>query len=126
MRFVFALLCCLTALIPLSAGAQQSGGDTRTLGGVVTDMDGALVPGATVVLRTAGGNERSAVTDAGGHFRFDGVEAGAFSVKVSAVGMTGAARRGVLNADESLELPAIALKAAVSEEVEVSGLTQQE
>ena len=40
--------------------------------------------------------------------------------------MEGATRRGTLNADESLELPAIALKAAVSEEVVVSGLTQQE
>ncbi|MGA7156220.1 MAG: carboxypeptidase-like regulatory domain-containing protein [Acidobacteriaceae bacterium] len=152
MRFVFALLCCLFLSLSISAGAQETAGkqvDTgtplgvetrmdagpqataagvagRTLSGVVTDTDGALVPGAKVLLRGGSGRVRSAVTDAAGHFSFGNVAVGAFTVTVAATGMEGATARGSLNVDESLELPAIALKPAVSDEVEVSGLTQQE
>ena len=71
------------------SGGRQTGAEVRTLGGVVTDMDGALVPGAQVVLRTADGMQQSMVTDAGGHFRFAGVGVGAFTVMVSARGWRG-------------------------------------
>ncbi len=139
MKLGFVLLCCMTVLLGDFAGAQESSsaaGTTaaqaeaestaeRTLSGVVTDMDGALVPGATVVLRTGSGT-RSAVTDAAGHYGFEGVAAGAYTLTVSAAGMVGTMQRGMLNEDESVELPAIALKAAASDEVEVSGLTQVE
>ena len=111
----------------LPEAPRGSAGDAaRTLSGVVTDMDGALVPGAMVVLESGGGAGRSAVTDAAGHFSFEGVAAGAYRLTVSAGGMVGATQCGVLNADESVELPPIALRAAASDEVEVSGLTQQE
>jgi hypothetical protein len=146
MRVVFAVLCCLTVCLPLSGGAQQTNGEasvaavqavggveqrdvlgSRTLSGVVTDRDGALVPGAKVTLLGGDGRSRDAVTDAGGHFSFNDVAEGAFTLTVVADGMEGATQQGMLNADESMELPAIALRvAAASDVVEVSSLTRQE
>jgi hypothetical protein len=142
MRFVFALLCCLPACLFGSAGAQQipdapapmgaqvqaDGLATRTLSGVITDVDGALVPGAKVTLLEQGATKpRSAVADSDGHFSFSGVRAGFYTLIVTADGMEPATQRGTLNPDESVELPAIVLRvAAASDEVEVSSLTQKE
>ncbi len=152
MRSAVALLCLLSFCVIPSAGAQPAGtrpagrqvgsgtaaqtsaatgGTTngtaeRTLSGVVTDADGAVVPGAKVGLKTGLGKPRSTVTDADGHFSFQDVEAGPYMLTVSAEGMEQTTEHGTLNADESLELPAVALRAAATEEVEVSGQTQQE
>jgi hypothetical protein len=145
MRFVLALLCCLPVCLILSAGAQQIPGAipdapapagtqmqvdamaVRTLSGVVTDVDGALVPGATVTLLEAGSTKRrSTVADGNGHFSFSNVAAGPYLLTIIAKGMEPTTQRGTLNPDESVELPAIALGAATSEEVEVSSLTQVE
>ncbi len=99
----------------------------RTLSGVVTDVDGALVPGATVTLLEAGSTKRrSTVADGNGHFSFSNVAAGPYLLTIIAKGMQPTTQKGTLNADESLELPPIALGAATSEEVEVSSLTQVE
>jgi hypothetical protein len=98
-----------------------------TLGGVITDVDGALVPGAHVMLQRAGSKQRSTVTGADGHFSFSGVAPGEFTLTITASGLQGVSKQGTLNEDESLELPAIALRvAATSTNVEVSSLTQQE
>jgi hypothetical protein len=141
MRFVFALLCCLPACLFQSAGAQQipnaplmgaqmqpDGLVARTLSGVITDVDGALVPGAKVTLVEEGLTKpRSAVADSDGHFSFSDVAAGPYTLTVTADGMEPATQRGTLNPDESVELPPIALRvAAANDEVEVSSLTQQE
>jgi Carboxypeptidase regulatory-like domain len=135
---MFVLLCCLPVCLcrpieaqqtPTSAAQTQADGfATRTLSGVITDVDGALVPEAKVTLRSAASTQiQSTVTDASGHFSFNGVEAGAFTLTITAVGMQGTSTQGELNTDESLELPPIALRvASASDEVEVSSLTQQE
>jgi len=99
----------------------------RTLSGVVTDVDGALVPGATVtLLENFSVKGRSVVADANGHFSFDNVAAGPYVLTIIAKGMQPKTQRGTLNPDESVELPPIALGVAASDEVEVSGLTQEE
>jgi hypothetical protein len=145
MRFVFVLLCCLPVCLCCPGRAQQTStqpataavagsqakadvSGRRTLSGLVTDADGALVPGAKVTLLNAGSKQaRSAVTGSDGHFSFSVVEVGAFTLTVTADGMESATREGALNPDESLELPAIALRVApASERVEVSSRTQQE
>ena len=54
------------------------------------------------------------------------VAVGPYSLTIVAKGMQPRTEKGTLNPDESLELPPIALGAGVSEEVEVSSLTQQE
>src|ERR1700727_452450 len=145
MRLVLALLCCFPVCLISSAGAQQTPGTipdaptpagmqvqsdataVRTLSGVVTDVDGALIPGATVTLLEAGSTKRrSTVADGNGHFSFSNVAAGPYLLTIIAKGMEPTTQRGTLNPDESLELPPIALGVAASDEVEVSGLTQQE
>ncbi len=145
MRFVLALLCCLPVCVLHPAGAQQTPGAvpdapvpagkqvqedaqaTRTLSGVVTDVDGALVPGATVtLLENFSVKARSVVADENGHFSFSDVAAGPYTLTIFAKGMQPKTERGTLNPDESVELPPIALGVAASEEVEVSSLTQQE
>lgn len=142
MRIVFALLCCLPLYVFGSGEAQQVANQPTTAGmkaqadvlsermlsGVVTDGDGALVPGALVTLQTAGSTPlRRAVTGTDGQFSFRGVAAGEFTVTVAAEGLEGASREGTLNEDESLELPPIVLRVAgTATNVEVSSLTEQE
>jgi hypothetical protein len=113
---------------PAGTQVQADGLATRTLSGVITDVDGALVPGAKVaLLENFSVKARSVVADANGHFSFSGVEAGPYTLTVTADGMQGATQRGTLNPDESVELPAIVLRVtAASDEVEVSSLSQQE
>jgi len=151
MRLVFTLLCCLPVCLMQRAGAQQIPGAIpdapvpagtqvqqvqqvqqdarapRTLSGVVTDVDGALVPGATVtLLENFAVKGRSVAADANGHFSFDHVAAGPYTLTIAAAGMRTTTQKGTLNPDESLELPPIALGVAASELVEVSSLSDQE
>jgi hypothetical protein len=141
MRFVFGLLCCLPFCLIRSAGAQQlpdapaavgmqvqaDGMAPRTLSGVITDMDGALVPGASVtLLENFSVTGRSVVADANGHFSFEHVAAGPYVLTVTAAGMVGTTQKGVLNPDQSVELPPIALGVSTSDSVEVSSLNSQE
>jgi Carboxypeptidase regulatory-like domain len=142
MRFVFALLCCLPACLIQPAVAQQipdapapteaqvlaNGLAPRTLSGLVTDVDGALVPEAKITLLDGGATKpRTTVADSNGHFSFSNVASGPYTLTVTAEGMEPATQQGTLNPDESVELPPIALRvAAASDEVEVSSLTQQE
>ena len=142
MRIVLALLCWLPVCVCRSGRAQQAfaqaaivgvqakvdGVAERTLSGVVTDGDGALVQGAQVTLQSGGSTQqRNSVTGLDGHFSFSGVVAGEFRVTISADGLESATRQGMLNEDESLELPAIGLGVAgTSMSVEVSSLTREE
>jgi hypothetical protein len=145
MRLVLALLCCFPVCLISSTEAQQTPGTipvtplpagtqvqadtmaTRTLSGVITDVDGALVPGATVtLLENFSVKGRSVVADANGHFSFSNVAAGPYVLTIIATGMQPTTQRGTLNPDESVELPPIAMGAAASDEVEVSSLTQEE
>lgn len=156
MKPATALLCCLCSCLCVPGRAQQASPpipaaalsqpaavpprsaaegtqsapatDTRTLSGVVADSDGALVPGAKVTLSFSGSKAHlSTTTDANGHFSFNKVAVGEFTLTFSATGLQGSTVKGTLNADESLELPPVQLRVASdSTNVEVSSLTQQE
>ncbi len=104
---------------------RTSDGINRTLGGTVTDEDGALLPGASVTL-LSGGQSLTMVTNAAGHFNFSNVAAGPYTLKIKAKGMESHTESGTLNVDESLDLPPIALTITVSDQIVVSGLTQHE
>jgi hypothetical protein len=146
MNSVLARLCCLPLLLCLSSPAEQTATppaapsvtqqtDTinpRSLSGTVVDSDGALVAGAKVTLTTAASPngsklQASTIADANGHFSFDDVPVGEFTLTVTANGLQGTAVSGSLNADESLELPPIELRiASDSTEIQVSSLTEHE
>jgi len=61
----------------------------RGLPGKVTDTSGAAVVGATVRVRNAAGESKSAVTDKDGKFQIEGLTPDKYSVLVTAKGYTG-------------------------------------
>jgi hypothetical protein len=114
--------------MPKGVELTADGLATRTLSGVITDVEGALVPGANVtLLEGSAAKPRTTVADANGHFSFSDVASGPYTLTVTAEGMQPVTQQGTLNPDESVELPPITLRvAAANDEVEVSSLTQQE
>ena len=78
------------------------------------------------LLEAAAIKRRSTVADANGHFSFGSVAVVLFLPTIVARGMQPKTQQGTLNADELVELPAIAMLAAASDQVEVLSLTQQE
>ena len=77
-------------LLALAATAQQ----TTALCGVVTDVSGAVIPGARVTASPAGNaREAETVADAEGAFRFAGLAMGEYVVAASAQGFAPAEQR---------------------------------
>jgi len=129
MRFLWVLLCCVMGCLALPARAQQDAVTpaTGTVTGSVTDADGDLVPNARVTLiDNASRQQRSAVTDEDGRFRFRGVESGKFTLGIVAKGLEPSSSQAELQDGQALELPPIALKVAMTNtDVEVT-LTREE
>ena len=65
-----------------SAQAQTTG----SIGGTVTDSNGAIVPNATVTVRGQSGQEFTAVTSDNGTFRVPSVAAGLYTVSITSSG----------------------------------------
>src|SRR5215210_4682673 len=77
---LLAALCCFT----LSAQAQTSRGN---ISGVVTDPNNAVIAGAEVTITNAETTvSRTAVTNGEGIYRFEAVDLGNYSVKITAGG----------------------------------------
>jgi Ca-activated chloride channel family protein len=72
--------------IAVSTQQVQNPSIAGVLAGRVVDGAGTAIAGARVELRTGQTVLRTATTDARGDFRFDGVAAGTFEVRVTAVG----------------------------------------
>lgn len=71
----------------LLSGSLQAQNVTGTLTGTVADPTGAIVPGATVVMRNdASGDERRTVTNNDGFFSINAVQPGDYTVTIQAAG----------------------------------------
>jgi hypothetical protein len=135
MRFVGPLLCCLPLCLPPSSGAQQSVAPasaqapitTGTVVGLVTDEDGALVQGATIIVTdSVTKQQHTTVSASDGRFRLNTVPAGTLTIAVTANGLQPNSVQATLQAEQMLELPPIALRvAAANTSVDVT-LTRQE
>ena len=81
---VLALACALVAAPVFGQGGTTS----ATLSGVVTDKDGGLVPGATVLVTNAatGVKYPVQVTNAQGAYSFPGLPSGTYTVNISLQG----------------------------------------
>jgi len=79
--FVFALCLSLAATAAFAQDVQTKG----SIGGTVTDQNGAAVPGATVSVTGAEG-VRTATTNGNGVFAVENLIPGNYSVKVSGTG----------------------------------------
>src|SRR5215470_12709428 len=80
-------LCIAAALIALLPGILIAQNETSVLSGRVTDPSGLPVAGSAVRLtRQSTGAVRDSVTDVSGNYRFDLLEPGEYSLRVTAAG----------------------------------------
>jgi outer membrane receptor protein involved in Fe transport len=101
------------ALAASQAGAVESG----TVTGVVRDPGGAVVPGATVVVRSASGAEQQTVTGPDGRFTLWGASSGDLVLLVRARGFADVRQPLAANAsrqDLTIDLAPAALEEAVT------------
>jgi TonB family protein len=75
----------LALIVPLAAVHAQTGKASMT--GLVFDPSGAIVPGATISLKSIGGsNEEAARGNEAGQFKLQGIPSGEYLLKVSVPG----------------------------------------
>jgi Carboxypeptidase regulatory-like domain len=80
----FALLSLLLLALSCSAGAQVS---TASVNGVVRDPEGAVVPGATIVLRSVETSvEHSSISNSAGNYVILDITPGRYTIQASAKG----------------------------------------
>jgi outer membrane receptor protein involved in Fe transport len=98
------------ALVPAFAQAQA----TSTISGVVADVSGGVIPGATVTLRSlAPAAPRVVIADASGAFTFSQLVAGAYGLEVSIAGFDELKRSPIrVAAGETLSLGTVTLHVA--------------
>lgn len=119
------LILGLACLLFLLAGTVSMWGQTATTGqitGNVADPSGALVPGAKITLAGDNGVQRSATSDAAGHYVFALLPPGTYAMEISANGFAAAKFRGVaVRITETTPLDvALKLKGATEQTVEVT------
>lgn len=138
-------ICCCSAAFSLSASATTSSAQSQsttgpaqaalpnspgflqttaapqqlaTIFGLITDVNGGVVPGATVsVLGDNGQLVSRATADAGGEFRIEGLAPGRYNLKIEAAGLQ-AFRPPTLTlaAGQSYKLPETSLPIATSQQ----------
>jgi hypothetical protein len=105
----------------LQAFAQQSV-DYATVGGRVTDSQGAVIPGAQVSVREIETNVvAEMVTDQGGRFRFPYLRVGSYELKVRMPGFAEFARSLNLTVGSAFDIPIALAVAGLDASVTVSG-----
>lgn len=83
---------------------------TATVSGFVKDVGETPVGGARVELLGLAGAARETTTDDGGEYRFEGVEAGPYTVLVKAEGLAEGSAQVMVPSSGSVSVPAFALK----------------
>jgi Carboxypeptidase regulatory-like domain len=114
LRLTAAIVCLLIARSP----AFAQGSSTASISGVVVDSDGAVVPGANVVVRNVGTGETfNTVTSGQGVFNVPAIITGSYTVTVSLEGFkTFVLNNVVVNAG---------VPASVRATLELGGVTEQ-
>lgn len=117
-RILSAIL--VLVLLSGSAGAQRAAG-RHTLAGSVQDTSGAVIPGATIILRNSDGKiAGQTVSDSTGDFRFENVTASSYEIDVSHEGFR--ETRQTIRSDSALppSLKIVLPVASVDQQVTVS------
>ncbi|HWY57560.1 MAG TPA: carboxypeptidase regulatory-like domain-containing protein [Terriglobales bacterium] len=90
-----------------STVAAKKGEKPASISGMVTDMVGSAIPGASVSITNASGFHQSAVADAEGNYAVKGLPSGSYDVSASAPGFKPFQASGIaLAAGDSLPLDA--------------------
>jgi Carboxypeptidase regulatory-like domain len=107
-----------------SALMEQSQG-SATLSGVVKDVGGTPVGGASVELTGPLGNKLVAVTDEDGEYEFEGLTVGRYVVSVKAEGLADGRAEVTVPSARGIEVPEFALKLEMVNS-EVEAVSQKE
>src|SRR5512140_874173 len=84
-KAVSILLAIITSLVFAASAFGQAQATGADLKGTVTDQNGAVVAGATVTAKLAGGGiTRTVTTDGDGNYQFIGLPAGAYEITAEA------------------------------------------
>ena len=101
---------------------------TAALSGTVADSTGAVVPNATIVLKSErSGDTRRSVSNGDGFFTISAIQPGTYTAMIEAPGFQKWEQKGiVMNAGDKRNIANIALTVgATTETVEVSGVAQE-
>jgi carboxypeptidase family protein len=113
------LLCALW-----SSGLAQSLGGAGTINGVVSDPNGAVVAGATVVIQNSvTGYRRATTTDEAGTFRFSNIPQNNYRLTVSATGFDAASQSLAVRTSVPISVNIPLTIGAVSNEMTVESST---
>jgi len=117
--FKITLLAVLLLFSTSAALAQ----DTGYIGGTVTDKSGAVVAGATVLLKDVTGNiTRNTVTNSDGAYVISGLPGATYDLTVTATGFQKfIVQKVVLQVAEKARIDVSLTVGAVTEEIEVTG-----
>jgi hypothetical protein len=106
-------------VFPLTANAQT---DQGRIAGTVTDSNGALVPGATIVVKNERtGEERAATTNEVGYFIVSALRPSSYSVTVSAKDLSAKTTNIQLLVGQEVNLPLTVQPTGVEARVEIVG-----
>lgn len=123
-KIICTLMLCVALVLQASASLAfgQASSTSGTVGGTVSDQQGAVVAGATVMVRNIEtGLERSAKTEDNGHFRVSLLPVGIYEIMVSAQGFTQLKQTGItLRVGDELDLKLQLSTAGATEVVNVS------
>ncbi|HSS19715.1 MAG TPA: TonB-dependent receptor [Pyrinomonadaceae bacterium] len=117
-RFLLVVLATLI-LLPLAANAQV---DSGRISGVVTDTNGAIVPGATVVVKNErNGEERTTTTNEEGRFLVTGLHPSGYTVTVNAPELSVKATNVQVLVGQELNLPLTVQPKGLEAHVDIVG-----
>jgi hypothetical protein len=119
LKFFLFIFMALTSLV---MAAQQPGASVH---GVVTDPDGAVIPGATVTLAPAHGKTFTAQSGNDGGYTVPGVTPGAYTMTVTMNGFATFVKEGVRVPAGQLALDIKMALQVESQEVQVTAQSQQ-
>lgn len=113
----------LTLAVSTSLLTTPLGRGTATISGTIFDPLGAVIPGASVSLTRMDAKEKlTATTDGSGVYKFDGLEAGAYNLKIEAYGFAASDVPNVtVHADDNNRIDQTLSIAAITAEVEITG-----
>jgi iron complex outermembrane receptor protein len=125
--------CVVVPVLVLLAGTVTPGvaQETSAIGGVVSDRTGASIAGARVELAGDSGASRSTATDGAGRYRFEGLRAGPYTVRITAQGFQPVERRvrvdaaSTATADARLDVQTLAERVLVTAETTRTQLEAQ-
>src|SRR5437660_1667128 len=124
--FSYITISLLTIFFLGTLALAQAPSTGAQLSGTILDPNGAVVPGATVTLRSeTTGIEQSAISDGSGQYKFLLVPAGRYTLSVDAAGFSKLTNTGIiLTVGQVANLPVALQLAAVTAEVTVTGDAQ--